>query len=120
MEAKPLRSVPSSHNNTYGEGSGPHKKKKSVVVVAAVGDDEVKKRVVDFVVKEENGVGVGSVHTETKPEAINNNTLIQTSCYYYHKCCLFTKAQRGEVYLKVLIFNHFACNLLTLHHYLVA
>ncbi|XP_019443751.1 PREDICTED: growth-regulating factor 9-like isoform X2 [Lupinus angustifolius] len=65
-----------------GEGSGPHKKKKSVVI--AVGDEE-KKRVVDFVVKEENGVEV---------DAINNNTLIQTPCYY-HKCCVFSEAQRG-------------------------
>ncbi|CAL0329604.1 unnamed protein product [Lupinus luteus] len=65
------------NSESISEGSGPYKKKKSVVVVG-VGDDEEKKRVLDFVV---NG-------------AINNNTLIQTPCYY-NKCCLFSETQRG-------------------------
>ncbi|CAL0306132.1 unnamed protein product [Lupinus luteus] len=66
--------------------------------------------------KEENSVIVGAVHTEP----INKNTLIKAPpCYY--KCCIFTESQRSELYHQVLIFNHFACNLfLNHHHHLVA
>ncbi|KAE9603238.1 putative transcription factor interactor and regulator C3H-WRC/GRF family [Lupinus albus] len=112
MEAKPLRSVPFSHNKTSGEESEPHKKKNGVILV----NDEEKKRVVDVMVKEVNSVIVSAVHTEP----INKNTLIKAP-HYYHKCCIFTEAQRSELYHQVLIFNHFACNLfLNHHHHLVA
>ncbi|OIW18990.1 hypothetical protein TanjilG_31048 [Lupinus angustifolius] len=113
MEAKPLRSVPFSHYNNSGEGSAPHKKKNGAVIVV---NDEEKKRVVDVMVKEENSVIVGAVHTEPKAEPINKNTLIKAPpCY--NKCCIFTEAQRSELYHQVLIFNHFACNLFHNHHH---
>ncbi|KAK7289720.1 hypothetical protein RIF29_03585 [Crotalaria pallida] len=97
-----------------GGGSGPQKKNNVFVVV---GDDEEKKRINVVVVKEEkNGVGFGA-QTEPQPEAINN-PLIKAAGYYNNKCCLFTEAQRLELFNQVFIFNYFACHLPILHHHL--
>ncbi|KAG4403570.1 hypothetical protein GLYMA_01G144900v4 [Glycine max] len=109
MEAKPLRTVPSSHN-TSGVGGGPQKKidmgHKMVGDVGVVVVDE-RKRVV--VVKEEKEntssysvelhLGVDASHSA--PQEINH---------------VITEAQRRELHHQVFIFNHLAYNLPPPYH----
>ncbi|KAG5089184.1 hypothetical protein AAZX31_01G132600 [Glycine max] len=107
MEAKPLRTVPSSHNTS---GGGPQKKidmgHKMVGDVGVVVVDE-RKRVV--VVKEEKEntssysvelhLGVDASHSA--PQEINH---------------VITEAQRRELHHQVFIFNHLAYNLPPPYH----
>ncbi|KAG5042047.1 hypothetical protein JHK87_005962 [Glycine soja] len=105
MEAKPLRTVPSSHN-TSGVGGGPQKKIDMEHKMESRVVDE-RKRVV--MVKEENSTSspnsvelhLGFDASHSTPQEINH---------------VITEAQRRELHHQVFIFNHLAYNLPPPYH----
>ena len=112
-----------------GEEGGPQKKidmgqkMEGVDVVVAGGKKSVvKEEKNSSCVGIDGGVGAAA-HSETlKPEeeeeAIKPAVTVTARQDQHHRwcCLLFTEAQRRELDLQVLIFNHFACNLPLPHH----